>query len=155
MLPECIVMSILHTDGCARCWLAGLPCLLWGSSFVTLFWSWPPASTYSLCCLSLGAQVCLLWVPNHNGLMSPGMSDKIMLYWITALWSAKERHLVLVLLFVDITIVSEYSVLRNWGAELDSRFTLKCLFIFISFWLIWLILTWLSDSIFNLHFYKP
>lgn len=33
--------------------MAGLPCLLWGSWFVTLFWSWPPASTYSLCCLSL------------------------------------------------------------------------------------------------------
>lgn len=57
--------------------------------------------------------MCLLWVPTTNGLMSAGISDKIMLYRITALSSAQERCLVLVLLFVDTTVVSEYFVLRN------------------------------------------
>lgn len=145
-------VSAPHWQLCQVLTMAGLPCLVWGSWLVTLF----EASTYSLCCLGLGPQVCLLWMPTNNGLMSAGISDTIKLHRITALWSAKERYLLLVLLFVDITIVSEYFVLRNWGAEFDSRFILFFyLFLFISFWLTWLILTWLSGSIFNSHFYKP
>ena len=54
-------------------------------------------------------------------------------YRVTARCSAKEGYLVLALLFVGIAVVSEDDVLRNEGVGLDSRFTLKCLSLFISF----------------------
>lgn len=79
MLPGCIVMSVFHADDG---WFALSPL---GQLICDPVLELATSKHIQPLLPESGPQVCLLWVPANNGLMSAGTSDKIMLYWITAL----------------------------------------------------------------------